>query len=118
MSYISSLDSYPTEKMDDYIIMKKIKQVILEMKDLPEQPDYYFNIIKEYIKSKEGINCYFENYLGEYYNNSLIFISEGRGSNFNLYLSSADCLVRSVVARTPTERVTPLQLNLTHSLYH
>jgi len=47
MSYISSLDSYPTEKMDDYIIMKKIKQVILEMKDLPEQPDYYFNIINE-----------------------------------------------------------------------
>lgn len=37
---------------------------------------YYFNIIKEYIKSKEGINCYFENYLGEYYNNSLIFISD------------------------------------------
>ena len=37
---------------------------------------YYFNIIKEYIKSKENINCYFENCFGEYYNNSLIFISD------------------------------------------
>lgn len=37
---------------------------------------YYFNAMKDYIKSKEKINCYFENYLDEYYPNSLIFVSD------------------------------------------
>ena len=37
---------------------------------------YYFNIIKDYFKSKEKVQCYFENYLDEYHNNSLIFVSD------------------------------------------
>ena len=37
---------------------------------------YYFTVMKDYIKSKEKINCYFENYLDEYYPNSLIFVSD------------------------------------------
>jgi len=37
---------------------------------------YYFNYIKDSIKSKYDIDCYYENYKGEYYNNSLIFVTE------------------------------------------
>ena len=37
---------------------------------------YYFTLIKDYFKSKKKIQCYFENYLDEYYPNSLIFISD------------------------------------------
>jgi len=41
---------------------------------------YYFNLIKDYIKSKEHINCYFENYIEDYYNNSLIFVSDSENN--------------------------------------
>lgn len=37
---------------------------------------YYFTLVKDYIKAKEKIQCYFENYLDEYYPNSLIFVSD------------------------------------------
>ena len=35
---------------------------------------YYFNLIKDRIKSKYNIDCYYENYNG-YYSNSIIFVS-------------------------------------------
>jgi hypothetical protein len=36
---------------------------------------YYFNLIKDWFKAKHKINCYFENYLGEYFNNTLVFVT-------------------------------------------
>lgn len=37
---------------------------------------YYFNLIKEWFKINKDIDCYFENYDGKYYPNSLIFVSD------------------------------------------
>lgn len=45
MDYIENLSSYPSEKMDDYIITQKIKAVIEQMALLPEQPEYYQKVI-------------------------------------------------------------------------
>lgn len=45
MDYIDSLSSYPSEKMEDHVIVDKIKDVILMMKDLKQQPDYYQKVI-------------------------------------------------------------------------
>ena len=36
---------------------------------------YYFNLIKDFIKSNNKLDCYFENYLDFYYPNSLIFVA-------------------------------------------
>lgn len=36
---------------------------------------YYFNLVKDYIKAKYNIDCFYENYRGTYYPNSLIFVS-------------------------------------------
>ena len=47
MDYINSLSSYPTEKMEDYIIEDKIIEVLEEMKSLPEQPEYYYKYINQ-----------------------------------------------------------------------
>lgn len=38
---IEALDKHPTEKMEDHVIIELIKDVIILMKDLPEQPDYW-----------------------------------------------------------------------------
>lgn len=44
IEHIEKLASYPTEKMDDYHIAGLIKSRLLEMKELPEQPDYYSKV--------------------------------------------------------------------------
>ena len=41
MDYIDLLQKYPGEKMDDFKCCLMIKEILKEMKDLPEQPDYY-----------------------------------------------------------------------------
>lgn len=45
IKFIESLDSYPTEKLEDYEIVDKIKKVILDMSTLKAKPDYYEKII-------------------------------------------------------------------------
>lgn len=45
IKFIESLDSYPTEKMEEYICVDKIKDIILLMKELPEKPPYYEKVI-------------------------------------------------------------------------
>jgi len=47
IDYINKLSSYPSEKMDDIIIEQRIRKEILEMAKLPDQPDYYFKVIKD-----------------------------------------------------------------------
>ena len=70
-----------------YIFAKhQIKYVINNIEVLPENIHltgtsnkasfYYFNLIKDWFKSIKHIECYFENYLDNYYPNSLIFISD------------------------------------------
>lgn len=46
LNYIDSLDSYPTEKLEDHVIVDKIKKVILDMSILKNKPDYYEKIIQ------------------------------------------------------------------------
>ena len=41
MDYIDMLSKYPSEKMDDFKCALMIKEVVKDMKYLPEQPDYY-----------------------------------------------------------------------------
>lgn len=41
IKFIESLDSYPTEKLEDHVIVDKIKKVILDMSTLKAKPDYY-----------------------------------------------------------------------------
>lgn len=36
---------------------------------------YYFNLVRDFIKTNYGIDCYFENFNGQYYPNSLIFVT-------------------------------------------
>lgn len=38
---INALDKHPSEKMEDHVIVEMIKDIIILMKDLPEQPDYW-----------------------------------------------------------------------------
>lgn len=41
IDYIDMLQKYPSEKMDDFKCCLLIKEVLKEMKNLPEQPDYW-----------------------------------------------------------------------------
>lgn len=45
IDYIESLSSYPTEKLEDHVIVDKIKSVILDMSTLKAKPDYYEKIL-------------------------------------------------------------------------
>ena len=45
IDFIASLDSYPTEKMEDHIIVDKIELLIILMKNLPEKPEYFNSVI-------------------------------------------------------------------------
>lgn len=44
--FIKSLDAYPTEKMENHIILEKIKHTIRLIGALPEQPEYYQEVIE------------------------------------------------------------------------
>ncbi len=46
LQYIANLAYYPTEKLEDYEIVEKIRKVIVDMSSLPAKPDYYEKIIK------------------------------------------------------------------------
>lgn len=41
MDWLGTFQAMPSEKMDDYIVSKKIKEIIIKMGELPEQPEYY-----------------------------------------------------------------------------
>lgn len=43
MDYIDMLSKYPSEKMDDFKCCLLIKEVLKEMKDLPDQPEYWYS---------------------------------------------------------------------------
>lgn len=45
MDYIDMLSKYPSEKLDDFKCVLLTKEIIKDMKKLPEQPDYYLKII-------------------------------------------------------------------------
>jgi len=47
IDYIDMLSKYPSEKLDDFNVCLLIKEVLKEMKNLPEQPDYYFKVRDE-----------------------------------------------------------------------
>jgi len=46
MDWLQTFQSMPLEKMDDYTVEKMILVIVKNMKDLPEQPDYYKTVIK------------------------------------------------------------------------
>lgn len=46
MDYIDKLSSYPTEKMEDHVIIPKILHIIHLMEPLLEKPKYYKEVIK------------------------------------------------------------------------
>lgn len=46
MDWLGTFQAMPLEKMDDYIVSKKIKEIIIKMAELPEQPDYYERVIR------------------------------------------------------------------------
>lgn len=48
LQYIEELAKYPTEKLEDFQIVEKMKALLREMGNLPTQPDYYEKI-KQYI---------------------------------------------------------------------
>lgn len=45
LDYIDMLAKYPTEKMDDYKCVLLIKEILKDMASLPEQPDYWHDVI-------------------------------------------------------------------------
>ena len=45
MDYIEALSSYPTEKMEDHVIVEKMKDVLEKMKELKQKPEYYDKVI-------------------------------------------------------------------------
>lgn len=45
MDWLDTFQSFPVEKMDDYIIEMMLLETIREMEILPEQPDYYHTVI-------------------------------------------------------------------------
>lgn len=52
ITWLDSFKSMPLEKREDYIELKKLKEIILMMSELPEQPDYY----KRVLQNEEFIN--------------------------------------------------------------
>lgn len=47
IKFIESLDSYPTEKMDDVKCERLAKELLIKMGKLQEQPDYYQKVINQ-----------------------------------------------------------------------
>lgn len=45
IKFIESLDSYPTEKMEEWKCVDKMREIILLMDTLPEKPPYYQKVI-------------------------------------------------------------------------
>ena len=43
IDYIDTMRKYPSEKMDDFKCVLLTKEILKEMKDLPEQPEYWKN---------------------------------------------------------------------------
>jgi len=41
MDYIDMLSKYPSEKLDDFKCVLLAKELLKDMKKLPEQPEYY-----------------------------------------------------------------------------
>lgn len=44
IDYIEKLSSYPSEKLEDFEIIDKIKVILRKMGGLPIQPDYYYKV--------------------------------------------------------------------------
>jgi hypothetical protein len=46
--YIQQLNAYPTEKMEDHVIVERIKVLIEAMGDMEARPDYYYLVISSH----------------------------------------------------------------------
>ena len=46
LEYIASFDKLPVEPISDYDVVQVMASLIKDMKDLPEKPDYYYEVIE------------------------------------------------------------------------
>lgn len=46
--YIQQLSAHPTEKMEDHVIVEKIRTLILDMKVFENKPDYYYLVVSSH----------------------------------------------------------------------
>jgi len=47
MDWLETFQSFPLEKMDDSVILEMLRETIINMKNLPDKPEYYEKVIKK-----------------------------------------------------------------------
>lgn len=90
-SLVYTLGSGSTINTDSFIKLVKSKNSLF----------YYFNLVRDYIKDKHDIDCYFENYDGQYYANSIIFVT----SDYNKRCIAVNNNIISLVLYSKTRLV-------------